>query len=391
MTGDTLLPSANSPAFLPERSPLRRRPRAPGRHRPESFERDEFEGRALVYDTFWHADGRRVLLVGPAALNLRPALTRARYIAIPSRKPLSARTYDSLSVRITALADAPADTTAIEMLLDGEKFVLPVQPNVSPTLAGARVLFTVSRDNELAWIADWAHYHARLHGTDAVVFFDNGSTRYAPAEIAATLGAIPGIRHAAVLAWPYRYGPFDAAVKVNPYYALFLQIAAMSVTLRRYAAAAYGLLNSDVDELVAAPPGTTIYDLAHAAPHGLVTFGGQFVEAVPAGQPLEGEVLRHRDFASRLRDSRARASRPRKWALDPQRAWVQNLGVHPYMHWIEGRPLFGKTTPAETFYWHFRGISTNWKDRRTDASHLAPEAVEVDRALEAWWRDSEDR
>jgi hypothetical protein len=377
-----LLPSAHSPAFLPEHSPLRRRPRAPARHRPEAFER-EFEDRALVYDAFWHVDGRRILLVGPPPLNLRPALGRARYVAVPSRKPLSARTYDSLSVRITALADAPAETTGIEMLLDGDKFVLPVQPNLSPALAGARVLFTMSRENELAWIRDWAEYHARLHGTDAVVFFDNGSTRYAPAEIAATLGDVAGIRHAAVLSWPYRYGPFDPAVKLSPYYGLVLQVAAMSVTLRRYAAAAYGLLNCDVDELVATPPGTTVYELARAAAHGLVAFRGQYVEALPAGMPGEGDVLRHRDFAYRLRDPRARASRPRKWALDPQRAWVGNLAVHPYMHWIRGRPLFGKTTPAGTFYWHFRGISTNWKDRRTDASHLAPAAVEIDRVLTA--------
>jgi hypothetical protein len=382
MIEDGLLPSAHSPAFLPEHSPLRRRPRAPDRHRPESFE-CEFEDRALVYDAFWHVDGRRILLVGPPPLNLRPALGRARYVAVPSRKPLSARTYDSLSVRITALEDAPAETTGIEMLLDGDKFVLPVQPNVSPALAGARVLFTMSRDNELIWIRDWADYHARLHGTDAVVFFDNGSTRYPPAEIAATLGAVPGIRHAAVLSWPYRYGPFDPAVKLNPYYGLFLQIAAMSVALRRYAAAAYGLLNCDIDELVATPPGTTIYELAHAAPHGLVSFRGQFVEALPIGTLADGGVLRHRDFGHRLRNPRVRASRPRKWALDPQRAWVGNLAVHPYMHWIQGRPLFGKTTPADTFYWHFRGISTNWKDRRTDASHLAPGTVEVDRALVA--------
>jgi hypothetical protein len=68
-----LLPSAHSAAFLPEQSPLRRRPRAPARHRPEAFER-EFEDRALVYDAFWHVDGRRILLVGPPPLNLRPAL-----------------------------------------------------------------------------------------------------------------------------------------------------------------------------------------------------------------------------------------------------------------------------------------------------------------------------
>jgi hypothetical protein len=241
----------------------------------------------------------------------------------------------------------------------------------------------MSRDNDLAWIREWADYHARVQGSDAVVFFDNGSTRYGVAEIAATLQSVAGIRHAAVLSWPHRYGATDPAVRTNPYYGLFLQVASMSVALRRYAASADGLLNCDIDELAATPAGTTIYALARAAPKGLAVMRGQFVEAIAGNAAPEAPT--HRDFRMRLRDPDARLSRPRKWALDPTRPWVEDLAVHPYMHWIEGRPAFGKTTPEETFYWHFRGISTNWKDRRTDAAHLTEAEVEVDARLEAVW------
>lgn len=381
---DWLLPSVSSSAFLPEDSPLRRRPRAPNRHRPEEFERDRFEGRALVYDAFWHAEGSCILLVGPPALNLVPIYGAARYRALPSGTALREDYHSSLSVMLTALTGAPADTSAVEMSFGNATYVLPVRPNVSPVLAGACVLFTMSHDNELAWIREWADYHARVQGTNAVVFFDNGSTRYGVEDIAATLRGVSGIRHAAVLSWPHRYGATDPAVKTNPYYGLFLQVASMSVALRRYAASAYGLLNCDIDELAATPAGTTIYELAHAARKGLVVMRGQYVEAI--AEPSEAaDVPTHRDFHMRLRDSSARLSRPRKWALDPMRPWVKDLAVHPYMHWIEGRPAFGKTTPAETFYWHFRGISTNWKDRRTDASHLTAAEVEADPRLAAAW------
>lgn len=379
---DWHLPSVSSPAFLPEDSPLRRLPRAPKRRRPADF-LEKFESRALVYDAFRHADGSRILLVGPPALNLVPLYGGARYRALPSGTRLREDYHSSLSVMLTALTGAPADTEAVEMTFGNATYVLPIQPNVSPLLSGARVLFTMSRDNELAWIREWADYHARVQGTDAIVFFDNGSTRYGVEEIAATLRGVPGIRHAAVLSWPHSYGAADPAVRTNPYYGLFLQVAAMSVALRRYAASAYGLLNCDIDELAATPRGTTIYELAHAAPKGLVVMGGQYVEAL--AEKSAAGVPTHRDFPMRLRGPRARLSRPRKWALDPTRAWVGNLAVHPYMHWIEGRPAFGKTTSPEVFYWHFRGISTNWKDRRTDASHLTAAEVEVDTKLAGMW------
>jgi hypothetical protein len=376
---DFLLPADHSSAFLPERSALKRHPRAPERERPAEFA-DKFESRALVYDTFRHADGERILLVGPPPLDLAAELKSARYTALPSHAPLLARHHISLSVAVTELSGAPVETSAIRMQFGGETVELPVQPNVSPLLAGKRIVFTMSKDNELAWIREWAHYHAEIQGAEAVVFFDNGSTRYEPAEIAATLRSVPGIEHAAILSWPYKYGPFDPAVRRDPYYALFLQIASMSVALRRYGAEAYGLLNCDIDELVATPEGMTVFDLAKGSRSGLVVMEGSFVEAVPSGD-IGDRMPVHRDFLSRLRDPETRLSRPRKWTLDPMRRWVASLDVHPYMHWIEGRPLFGKARPPGLSYWHFRGINTNWKERRTDASHLSADDLERDDRL----------
>jgi hypothetical protein len=351
------LPVGNSHAALSPDNPIRREPRAPGRVRPDAFYR-AFDRLTLFYDCFWAADGRRVLLVGPPPMNLRRPLLTARYRALPGTAMLRPRLHASLSTAITELREVPEDTTAIEIAVAGEQFVLPVQPSSVATLKGRRVLFSVNRDNELGWIREWAMWHATLHGTDAVILFDNGSSRYTPRDVLATLRSVPGLAHVGVPSWPYSFGPIDPRVRRDPYWARFLQIGSMSVLLRRYGEAAQGLLDCDVDELAGTRSGTSIYELATASRGGLAAFTGLWIEATAQG-------VRHRDYTERHRDPQAAASPRRKWVLDPTRDWVGALSVHPYWHWIEGRPWFSKAMPEDALYWHFRGINTNWKQART--------------------------
>lgn len=347
----TALPADNSYAAFGPANSHRRLLRHPGRKRPAAF-RAAFDTRTLFYDCFWHADGRRVILVGPP---LRQTL--ALFTAEPGGMLLSARTYASLSTMIIELSGAAEFSTTVRARLGGEEFMLPIRPSSVSTLKDRKLLFSVNRDNDLAWIKEWATFHARVHGTDAVILFDNNSSRYTPDEVLATLSDIPELAFAAVPSWPYSFGPIDPAVRNNPYWARFLQIATMSVVLRRYGEAAYGLLDCDIDELAGTLSGTSIYDLARRSPGGLVAFSGRWIEATGSG-------ARHRDFNERLADPRRAASRPRKWALDPSRSWVRKLSVHPYWHWIEGRPAFAKSMPRDALYWHFRGINTNWKAQR---------------------------
>ena len=371
MSDERLIRVGRTTAFLPEDGALRRLPRAPHKQRPATFH-ERFEDRALVYDCFWHADGERILLVGPPPMNLTPHYRGASYTALPSGTPLTARYHPSLSTMITELSGAPAGTTAVRFAIADHVFELPVGANLAADFGGRRVLFTMSKDNKLGWIAEWARWHARLHGTDAIILFDNGSTRYSVEEIEETLLGVPGIARVAVPSWPGQFGMTDHELAINPYWSHFLQISSMSVVLRRFGAVAFGLLNCDIDELAATHSGRTIYSYLPEARHGLVVFRGQWVEATGRGGA-------HSAFHHRLRDARAARSSPKKWALDPQRRWVRRLDVHPYWHWVHGRPAFGKTMPRDAFYRHFKAINTDWKEARTQAAD--PGAIEPDTAL----------
>lgn len=376
MSEARLIRARSSTAFLAEAGSLRRLPRKPELSRPAAF-LERFEDRALVYDCFWHADGARILLVGPPPMNLMKEVRQATYLALPSGTPLRARIHPSLSTMITELAGAPEGTAAVRMEVGGQAFELAVGPSHAAELEGRRVLFTMSRDNELGWIAEWARWHRRLHGADAIVFFDNGSTRYGVGEIEETLLGVDGIDRVAVLSWPHRYGMTDPALSVNPFYILFLQVSSMGVALRRFAARAYGLLNCDVDELAGTPEDTTIFEMCKRSRHGLVVMRGRYIEAeADDGAPADGRT--HRHYSHYHADPRRALSRPAKWALDPTRAWVRSLSVHPYMHWIEGRPWFSKTRRPDVFYRHFRGINTNWKHDRTGRRHRSDDELFVD-------------
>jgi len=371
-----LIRADHSPAFLAPEGTLRRLPRRPGLRRPPEFFA-QFEDRALAYDCFRHADGARILLVGPPPMNLMPAWRAATYAALPSGTRLAPVFHVSLSTMITELSGAPPGTTAVRLTVAEQSFELAVQPNHAADFAGRKVLFTMSKDNDLAWIAEWARWHQRLHGTDAVVLFDNGSSRYGTGEIENTLLGVPGIDKVVVLRWPYAYGMTDPALRVNPFYILFLQVSSMSVALRRFAPAAAGLLNCDIDELVSTPSGTTIYELCERSRQGLVAMRGRFMEAEADAGVAAGQRT-HRHYTSYLADPKRAASRPSKWILDPRRPWVRSLAVHPYMHWIERRPWFAKTMPTDVFYRHFRGINTNWKQPRTQARHASSDELVQD-------------
>lgn len=373
MSQAALIEVAPSPAILPESSPLRRVMLEPQIEAPEQFVK-AFDTRTLVYETFWHADGKRILLIGPPPLNLLSEWKAATYRALPSRTMLAARRYVSLSQQVTALDGAPEGTTHIELSFGPHVFELVVNRNLATEFAGRRVLFSMSQNNDLSWVRQWAAHHAKTQGTDAVVLFDNASTRYSPDDIAETLLGVPGLRTVSVPSWPWPFGFTDKRIKRDPFWAHFLQNCSMSVVLRRLGPEAHSLLNCDIDELAWAGPGRSVHDVCKTSRSGFITFKGQWVEPIAS----DGAPPDHRAFRVRKRDAAARYCRNSKWALDPARRWTERLALHPYWHWLEHRPWLSKERRKDVFYWHYRGINTNWKFQRAVQTIFDPAVHEID-------------
>lgn len=366
---------SHSLAILPADSPLSRKPRFGWRARPEKFYAG-FEQKIVFYDCFWHADGKRILLVGPPPRNLLPILKQARYSTDNSQDDLISSFHISQSVMILELTSVPAGAQKINIVAPGMKFELDIQPNYSAALEGSRVIFTISKDNDLAWIRAWADYYQRFHGADTVVIVDNGSTKTTLVQLALALKQTK-IEHIFVLSMPYIFGEIDRSVLFNPFWTNFLQNCINTIVLRRFAAQAEGLLNCDLDELAVYKTGASIFDTLEHTPRGLLAMTGAWVESY--SDHLEyGD---HRDFNYRLINTKERICKARKWVLDPKREWVKNLNVHPYWHWIEGRPRGAKTTNSNAFFWHFKGVNNNWKVKRNVTNTSRPDNIELDQKL----------
>ncbi len=323
---------------------------------------DEFDAHSLVYDIFWHVNNSQILLICPPPLNLEPFWREAKFIAHPTNKKLSANFYILRSTMTIALNNAPQNTTEIEIIFNKNSYRAKVQDNLSDKFANSRLLFTMSKNNPLEWIKEWATYHQLMHNVDAIIFFDNGSTIYKIEDIEKTLASVKGIKNIAIISFPHKYGPHDGGVIMYRFWANFLQISSFSILFRRFANKAYGILNCDIDELVAPIKDSDIFEVAKNSPDGLCMLNGRWVESTLTHQ-IGQKIPLHTDFHFVRRDFRAKLN-ANKWALDMNRDWLNDLSIHLGVHRLRNVPKKIANNAPRWRFWHFKGINTNWKESR---------------------------
>ena len=316
-----------------------------------------FDWHTLAYDCY--RSGDHVVLQGPPFLNLlAPLLTSApfpRWLRAPRAVTMHKR------------GEIWWRTTAETLNIDGPigRYSLAVQPDMAELFAGRRVITTLSKDNAPRWIADWVQFYAREHGADGVLIYDNGSNAYSAAALGADLRARFPDLVIVVVSWPFLYGPQGGqagAVKgvETPWDSDFCQTGSLQHARHRFLRLARAVLNVDIDELLPAGAGETIFAATERSRARLIRFAGHWISGACPAVPAEP---RHGDFI--WRDAAETRVCPPKWCLvpaahDPRRT---SWSVHN---------LFGSRHNAQLsdahVYRHFTAISNSWKeDRRIGA------------------------
>jgi hypothetical protein len=341
-----------SPVRIPDASPRRQASR-PADRRPVDYD-EKFDADTLYYDVFRVGD--RVLAMGPPLLNLESEVPGWRYAAdgdvvnTPHLRPLD-RTH-------RAILRVPPEASTLSVTgSDGRGDTVPIGADLASVFAGRRALMTVQLDNDLEWIRDWARWHVAAQGTDAVVVYDNGSTRYDLEDVLDAL-CVPGVRVAAVVDWAFIFGPQGG--DDTPWDSDFAQYGAIEHARRRLFREAAGVLSIDIDELVYAARDRSVYQCAEESAEGFALFGGTWTYADP-----DSNVTRpsHAD-CQWLRPTDADAAI--KWCAVPKRLPRRSqLVVHGAHGVAEPR-----TSPIA--YWHMYPVSTHWKvDRSTTGKDSA--------------------
>lgn len=195
---------------LPEDSPELRDHVLPESRRTGDY-MARYDRRTLIYDLAEAPGGEGWVMTCPRLFNLAPLLDQALPDAqIPPWYRRRRQTLRTSDLRFLRGGAGP-----LRLRLHGQDHEVAVRPDISAAFAGRNVLMCINKDNDLAWITDWARFHARAHGVNAVVIFDNASTCYAPQSLAARLDGLEGIDQVAVLSARYPYGPAVNAIAGN--------------------------------------------------------------------------------------------------------------------------------------------------------------------------------
>lgn len=359
--------AASSAVILDASKPLRRIPLGPELERPQSFH-DRFDDSAIFYDVFRDHTCRHVYLIGPMALNLTPLIDSLVITGHPSGAVAKPKIHHGVQAEILRVT-LPRGDTSLSFDFGAQRFDVPIQPNRSQSLRRDRVIFTINKDNDLAWIADWARFYVAEHDATAAVVYDNGSTTYSLDDLRATLAVVPGLQKFLVIPWPYRFGSMDDVFEGHKFggnWGMFAQPPKFTQFFRKYAMSARSILNVDIDELVFSPFRRSVFRAVERSPFGLLRFNRVWVLNARA----ETGPPRHRQFVIRKKGTAAR-DRGKKWALAPGRAFFASWRAQPWTHQVKG--WLNLSGSSDTFYgYHFIGISRSWYWDRTEKVAFDP-------------------
>jgi hypothetical protein len=369
------------PILLPRFTGMRREPTRPIALRDEGFE-TQFDTTTLFFDAFRCESDDRIVLLGPPLLNLAPGFAKMRVAALPSRAQCSFE-LRQLDRHMQIWVIAPRGTEALRFSgTIGEFEVAVARPAASP-FRDRRVIFTLSKDNDIEWVCDWVRFNRDIHGANAVLFYDNNSTRYTSDELLDALQSLAGIEEVAVVHWPFLYGPQGTLAR-GLWDSDFCQLGAWEHARRRFLSQARSVMNSDIDELVVCDDQRSVFERTERSPLGIQRYGGRWV--IGTGEPRFDALPRHRDFDVTLRPQMRRtrflfkrdavACFP-KWTLVPRRCPEHTQWkVHTIGGWLPAR-----LKTAKASFRHFREIGGNWKyDRKLRepfdaARHVRDEAL----------------
>lgn len=348
------------------------------RVRPEKWQDstygEKYDDRTVFYDLI--RSGDEIVAIGPPLLNLEAELTRGA-VSLAGHAPKEVKTTALERSQITRfLFDGIAsDSPVFTFKLQEDKEALEVVPSteMNHLFRGKRVLMTLQKDEELEWIIDWATYYSNVHGCDAVLLYDNGSSKYQLSDLQRGLSSIPGIDRVVVVDWPFKYGPQGGAWVGNDaaWDSDFCQIGALQNARIKFLRDCEGFLNVDVDELVVSNGTTALFEFLAESPDGVVGFEGHWVANAPIGLS-PGQKPRHFNFFQVEGNGKACSS---KWLGTPGR-WPDQ--AHPTAHYV--RNAQAEQSP-EFYLAHFKGINSAWKNKERVAELGDLSGLKIDEPL----------
>ena len=354
----------------------------------------EYDSRTIFYDVFRCDDHRKVVAIGPPPVNLRIELEKLRITCGGRMISHFKREYTKLCVLELTCDQAANAEKNLPLRFSFPSFdveiEVPPPPPPTPAVESHLGLMTLQRNNPLTWILDWCRWHHRLHGVSRLVLYDNASDNRD--DLAATLDRMGEAVDIVLVDWPFPHG--TGRCHRNR----FCQTGAQNHYLLRFGSADAWCLNLDIDEFLGVSQNKTIKQYLHACEgKGVVAvLFDSFIVPPHQGQP----AMANRRVSSYWFRNRERRGRGLKFAFKPlqieyvkqhvaypkNRVFAKLIGL-PRLYDNTLQSLYGSVLrrlsskrifrfffpnklalrypgPEDIFYYHFRGLNTNWMPER---------------------------
>ena len=350
----------------------------------------EYDSRTIFYDVFRCDDHRKVVAIGPPLVNLRNELQKLRITCDGRLIQHCKREYTKLCVLELTCDETPNVEKNLSLRFSFPSFNVEIEvpPPPPPTPAGAPYLglMTLQRNNPLPWVLDWCRWHHRLHGVSRVVLYDNASDNRD--DLVAALARMGEAVDIVIVDWPFPHGPGRSHRN------RFCQTGAQNHYLLRFGSADAWCLNLDIDEYLAVSGEKTFKQyLRDCEGNGVVEMlFDSFIVPPHQGQP----AMANRRVGSYWFRNRERRGTGFKFVFKPwhieyvkphiaypkSRVFAKLIGL-PRLYDKTLQSLYGSIlkrlsfkrifrfffryqfalqypSPDEIFYYHFRGLNTNW-------------------------------
>ncbi|MDG1531479.1 MAG: hypothetical protein P8Q99_09010 [Paracoccaceae bacterium] len=325
----------------------------------------KYDSKTLFYDVFYYRDGplKKVIAIGPTLRKTLRVFLKSAEITIDGLPVQMIET--SPNKRFCQLEFEVPTTTPRVLSIRHEQFNADIPINL-PSLrdfAGTRAITTLSKNNRLNWIEDWARHHIDAHGANSLVFFDNGSDAYDLTELRECIAGIKGLKASVVLRPEFTYGPSGNHRQATN--ARYLQFAMFAISKMRFLADADAVLNVDVDEMVYSKSGASIFDAVKEDTKGYITLPGTWRHATRMGD--DDAPLSHADHTHEHLGQGDQIWP--KWCVDMKGA----ITNEPWRtHGFNG---ITENFHDDFGFFHCRQITTNWHFSRP---HLNADELRLD-------------
>lgn len=305
----------------------------------------------IFYDVFIDPSGESICALGPPLVNLKPVLMPLKaYVSLNDenkhyklKHKLEKR--DRVYFHKFALPFKASNADKLKLKLsfaNGWKVSLDLQRYTLPHVF--LQFTTIQKNNPIEWVIDWANYLSKM-GAERIVLYDNNSDYYS--ELAEQLQACAEGLEIVLVNWPFKYGPARSG------YNQFCQAGQ-----NNHAHQCLGLAEwcgfFDIDEYLVLPGQESLVQKLKSTPswRALYRIDNYLVPYV-VEQTIEG-LQSVRDFPFRNAHLRGKAHKYLARVSGLKEAKTHNGRVK----WGYVR---GKTSAKNMVFFHYMGLSTNWK------------------------------